>query len=323
MPHYHFCTYFDKNYLFKGLALYRSLEQHMDKFTLWILCFDELTHKVLQKMGLERAKLIALEDFERGDEALLEAKGNRSHKEYLWTVTPSLPLYILKKQPDLDSIAYLDADLFFFSNPDPVYREFAGHSILIIEHRYAPPYAHYVETSGIYNVEMLIFRNDEIGVESLNWWRDRCNEWCFDRIEDGKMGDQKYLDDWPSRFEQVMVLKNKGAGLAPWNVSNYTLRVTDGKTMVDTDELIFYHFHNTFLRSDWIIELSPTHEFTGQQIDLIYKPYVRGLKAAIREVRQIAPNFRHGVNKLDFLRMMKRLLRRRLLFTLGHGIWRL
>ena len=96
MSHYHFCTYFDKNYLFKGLALYRSLERHLDGFTLWILCFDELTREILQKMGLERANLIALAEFERGDEALLEAKGTRSYKEYLWTVTPSLPLYILK-----------------------------------------------------------------------------------------------------------------------------------------------------------------------------------------------------------------------------------
>lgn len=323
MSHYHFCTYFDKNYLFKGLALYRSLEQHVDRFTLWILCFDELTREILQKMDLEKVDLIALEEFERGDEALLEAKGNRSHKEYLWTVTPSLPLHILKKRPDLDSIAYLDADLFFFGSPAPVYGEFADRSILIIKHRYAPPYAHYVETSGIYNVEMLVFRNDEIGVESLNWWRDRCNEWCFYRLEDGKMADQKYLDDWPSRFERVVVLKNKGAGLAPWNISNYNLRVTDGKIMVDTDELIFYHFHNTFLRGNRIIEISPTHSFTRQHIDLIYRPYVRSLKAAIREVRQISPNFGHGIEKLDVLRMMKRLLRRRLLFALGQSVWRL
>ena len=74
-----------------------------------------------------------------------------------------------------------------------------------------------------YNVEWVTFRRDPDGLEALNWWHDRCIEWCYQRAEDGKMGDQKYLDDWLVRFERVHVVRHPGAGLAPWNVKAHRL----------------------------------------------------------------------------------------------------
>lgn len=109
----HFCTYFDINYIHRGLALYRSLELHAPAFTLWILCFDDRTYGVLESLNLPKARLIRRQDFEAGDSRLVGASHDRSIVEYYWTCTPSLPLYILRRQPDINAISYLDADLFF------------------------------------------------------------------------------------------------------------------------------------------------------------------------------------------------------------------
>ena len=45
-----YCTYFDKNYLSRGLAHYASLiKNHKSKFHLYIIAFDKFTYDFLKK----------------------------------------------------------------------------------------------------------------------------------------------------------------------------------------------------------------------------------------------------------------------------------
>jgi lipopolysaccharide biosynthesis glycosyltransferase len=203
---YYFCTYFDKNYLDKGLALYHSLSVHCQPFKLWILCLDDEVYRKLNGMKLPSVTLISIAGFEWEDTKLAEAKKNRSLIEYYFTCTPSLILKVMETNREIDILTYLDADLYFFSSIEPLYKEMVGYSILIVEHRF-PPHLHHLEKYGIYNVGLLSFRNDRNAMVCLQWWRDRCLEWCYDRLEDGKFADQKYLNDWLERFSLVRVLK--------------------------------------------------------------------------------------------------------------------
>ncbi len=275
---YYFCTYFDKNYLPRGLALYYSLRQHCHEFSLWILCMDQASFSVLTKLALPSVNLLSLAKFEQKDELLVNAKRNRSKIEYYFTCTPSLPLYILNNWPEVDLITYIDADLFFFASPTPLFDELETKSIAIIGHRY-PPHLIELERFGIYNVGWLSFRRDENALDCLNWWRKQCLEWCYDREEDGRFADQKYLDDWPDRFKNVVVLEHKGANLAPWNLGNYQLHSRDRKTvMADEQPLLFFHFHGLkkifqYLYDPGWIEygIKPSKVIRQQ----IYKPYLR------------------------------------------------
>lgn len=301
---HNFCTYFDSNYLYRGVAMYRSLLKTSADFKLWVLCFDEVTYRLLSKMSLERVELITLEDFE--DPELLKAKQGRSPVEYFWTCTPSLPLYVLMKKPELEMITYIDADLYFYSDPSPIFEEFGSRSILLTEHRYARDFEKKVMTNGLYNVQFLTFRNDAEGLKAAKWWRERCLEWCYRRSEDGKFGDQKYLDDWAERFRNVCVLQHKGAGLAPWNIVRYDIREKNGEVFVDSERLIFYHFHYFKIYSNRLFNLS-TYELSRRHRELVYYPYIKSLGETMHEIRRYDKAFSRGYTPLRFVNIKEAL----------------
>jgi len=242
---YHYCTYFDHHYLPRGLALYESLRAHAGAFRLWVLCMSTECREILGALRRPEITTISLEDFEQGDAELVAAKTNRSPIEYYFTCTPSLPLYVFEHWPEVELITYLDADLFFFSSPQPLYQELGDGAVLIVPHRFSPrdPASARRAQNGLYNVGWLSFRRNEHGLACLRWWRARCNEWCYDRLEDGRFADQKYLDSFPKLFSRVVVLHHPGANLAPWNIRNHTLSTLEGRILVDGQPLVFFHFH--------------------------------------------------------------------------------
>jgi hypothetical protein len=272
---YSYCTLFDSNYLTRGLAMYESLKKYSNDFHLYIFAFNDLSYNLLIKLNLEFATVISLKEFEY--EELLKIKDSRSAGEYCWTCTPSIIKYSIKTY-NLDSCTYLDADLYFYSNPSVLVNEMNFKSVLITGHRYTPKYDQ-SKSSGIYCVQFMTFKNDTNGMKVLNWWRNACNEWCYARHEDGKFGDQKYLDDWTTRFNGVHELQNLGGGVAPWNVQQYDVSDNDFK-------LIFYHFHNYKILENNKIECG-AYKLDKNDINILYKPYTKHLENITKNLKLI------------------------------------
>lgn len=285
-----YCTLFDSKYLAKGLALHASMLRHStEPFVLYMLAMDHETFQILDELKLQNVRLMPLESFETAM-GMKSVRESRSLVEYFWTCASSLCEYLMKHVP-LDSVTYLDADLFFFSDPKAVFDEMGERSIAIIPHRFAEQDRNRLEKNGKFNVGWISFKG-ATGLKCLQRWAAQCREWCFYRNEDGKFGDQAYLDSWTEQYgKDLAIIENPGVGLAPWNLQQYQPQAIDagilkGIHLVHLDELheiVFYHFHEYRSESDltrW--PLRPIDR------EIIYAPYIQELRRIHEEIVKTA-----------------------------------
>jgi len=301
----HFVTLFDSKFLPMGMCLHTSLMKHAQPFHLWILCMDELVERQLSHLALLNVSLISLPEVETA--ALLRVKDGRTRGEYCWTLTPFAPQFVFDRDQDAKRVTYLDSDIFFFDSPTILLDEFeeSGKHVLITEHAYASEYDQTIY-SGRFCVQFITFRRTIEGLKVMQWWQERCLEWCYARVEDGKFGDQRYLDDWPKRFtNEVHVLRQIEKTLAPWNLSRFCT------TSKKADNPAFYHFHGLrIVRSDRVVLFS---DYKIRWLcTSIYERYVDVLRKSIVEMRtrkMLIPTIPPKIESFQFLRTLKRQMR--------------
>lgn len=282
----YYVTLFDSLFLPQGLALHMSMERHAGEYTLCVLCVDRQVYDVLIKMALPNVRLLQLSKLET--EALKQARTTRTKGEYCWTLTPFAPRFVFEADPAVKRVTYLDADLWFRKNPAPIFREFdtSGKHVLITDHAYAPEYDRSA-TSGQYCVQFMTFTR-EGGEVVRKWWEERCIEWCHGRFEDGKFGDQKYLDDWPERFaDSVHVLQNKEWMLAPWNATRFPY-----------GNAILWHFHGARIVTEskglqGIV--CGNYVLPAQTRKCVYQDYLNDLQTCVRNIIHFRAEIRSQV----------------------------
>lgn len=273
----HYVTLFDSLFLPQGLALHASMERHAGAYTLWVLCMDQPTHDFLNRLALPNVRLLDLAQLET--EALRAVRPTRSIGEYCWTLTPFAPRFVFEADSRVDRVTYLDADIWFRRSPARIFRELeaSGKAVLITDHAYAAEYDQSA-TGGQYCVQFLTLTRAG-GDPVRKSWEAQCLDWCHARIEDGKFGDQKYLDDWPETFpDAVHVLADKELALAPWNA----MRFPYGHS-------VFWHFHGLRIlaghRNTLRVALSD-YPLPPVVQKYVYAPYLDDLRQAVRLMRE-------------------------------------
>lgn len=277
------CTLFDSGYLDKGLVLYDSIHKVTNDFFIYVLALDEKCYSVLTALQLAKMIVIHQDDFE--DKKLTEIKRNRSVNEYYWTCTPFLVDFVMKKYKEYQC-TYIDADMFFYQDPNILLNEMtsAESTTSIIEHRFDEKKINQemMKRSGRFCVQFNTFTQEKNSQNALEWWKEQCYRCCTVSADGKFFGDQKYLEEFRTRFEKVHILQNMGAGVAPWNIDQYSLvdensLMLSHKSVNNIFPLVFYHFHQIkyfYNNKVDIFVYARANKTDKKLVNSIYLPYL-------------------------------------------------
>ncbi len=290
-----FCTLFDSNYIDKGITLYKSMEKYIPDFKLYVFAFDDDCYKILKEENFSHLILVSLDEFETKE--LLQVKSERTRAEYCWTCSPWIIKYVLDKYGE-KICTYIDADMAFFSSPQPVFDKMKeqGCSTIIVPHRYETEEeekeAHNLR--GSYCVEFNTFVNDENGYKTLSWWAEKCLEWCFYAVPGTTewYGDQKYLNAFPEKFDGVMICDHYGVGMAPWNMKLIELAgKKEGTPLVKVRKtgeifpIVLYHFESVAFLTNHIL-VAPSNTKSKLLHKCVYDNYIKELMNIRKYIEQ-------------------------------------
>ena len=120
-------------------------------------------------------------------------------------------------------------------------------------------------------------------------WQAQCLEWCFGWVEPGRFGDQKYLDEWPKKYQDsVHISSGRGSFLGPWN-----------STRFPHSEALMYHFHQLRINfAPYTVSLG-NYPLPEVLVQAVYWPYVEVLRSNYSLMRQAGFEAREQIGQVS------------------------
>ncbi len=278
-----------------------------------VLALQPDVGRYLEEHGPAAIRTTLLEELEARDPELLATRKERSWTEYCWTVTPAFCAQMVESAPAGSVVAWLDSDIAFLRDPAELLACMGEGSVLLVPHSYyrqypySAPVSLLTENWGTYNGGTIAFRNDEQGLAAVRRWRRLSIDWCFDRVEVGRFGNQKHLTDFAQRYSSTRVMAVPGGSLGPWNAGQFELwRGRDGVVLAGGKPVLSYHFQSLrLLRLPWWLRplprpfslmrlptrsgglvacTTPRYRLRRPERRLFWHPYLRALAVAVEEV---------------------------------------
>ncbi len=285
---------FDKNYLFRALVLYESARKFIPDVRFWFLCLDDETKTMLEKIGIENTLLMTPKEMDNKD--LLGTESTRTRAEFAFTAKSNWLEYLVRtKKISLGEILiWADADIMFYSSPQFVInRILSNYSIAISPHYFPDKNKHRAKKVGYYNAGFILFKIDQNSIKCLTEWSKQCIDWCYNRLENGKLGDQMYLNSWHKKYDRVYDIPDKGINIGSWNIRNYSIKEKqDGSFLIDKDPLVCYHFHGLkiYLDRKGRMRAYPIGILNKE----IYSQYLEAMQEEFGKIKAIDKNWNFG-----------------------------
>ncbi len=167
--------------------------------------------------------------------------------------------YLLQRH-GLESVVYLDPDIFVYARLEPVFAALAnGATAVLTPHLTSPlfdgkrPSEQDHLYNGTYNLGFFAATGTKEGLRVLDWWEQRCLSLGFSEGRTGLFVDQKWMNLAPGMFEGVAILRDAGCNMAYWNLQERRAVETSDGIEVDSPvsgrvPLRFFHFSGIDLK---------------------------------------------------------------------------
>lgn len=247
------CTIISPNYLPFARTLARSYRAHHPTHQFFVLIVASTTDPtpflspdyqtvLVRDLPLENLRREAMK-FD-----LLELNTN---------VKPTL-LKLLFDRHNLETLTYLDPDIFVYSPLTPVFEALAaGATTVLTPHITTPitddklPSEQDHLYNGTYNLGFIALRRSPEAFDLLSWWERRCLDNGFSEGRTGLFVDQKWINLAPGLFPNVHILRHPGCNMAYWNLHERRITEDSARRITGTAQaptvnniarLCFFHF---------------------------------------------------------------------------------
>ena len=267
----HFCTITTYDHLYKVLALRDSLVKYDNSILFHVLVVDNAQRGLTEG----NIKSYALTHLGKDDTVnRIIAKYKRDKDKLRWSLKPSFLKFLLA-QVSIESMIYLDNDLFFYNDYSFLFEHLTDHAFLFTPHYYdrSPEYhQNWLEANfraGLFNAGFIGVNRS--AANTLQWWAECCLYRCKKSAFRGTFDDQKYLDLIPVMREDAMILRHQGCNVAEWNRFLCIREMVNGEVMINGKwPVVFIHFNNTTIRE--------IMDGTEPLLEDLFKQYMGALK---------------------------------------------
>lgn len=268
----------DYAYLPKVLALVTSFKQYNPSIPFFLFSFDDFSdsHVNLVEMNLIDSVIDVRDHYSLFNSDWL----NTFSTVEKYCVQKPFAFNVLKGL-GFEEIVYLDPDTFVFDCIDDIFDFLSKHDILITPHITSPIISGdnlwYTELSalkhGAYNLGFLAVNMHKPNSQNfINWWQERCTDYCKTDFPNGLFTDQKWIDLAPGLFNSVKIIRTPGYNVASWNLhSNIPFSKKESVYFCNNSRLKFFHFSGF---TNGALKFIIDKDFSGEiLLESIYQEY--------------------------------------------------
>ena len=248
-----FYTISSLNYLHYALTVRESFLKHNPNYDFIIFIADSISNKdILSYLEKEIEKGADIRFFKEVENELKDAPFNDmltrySILEFNTSIKPYCMKYLFKK--GYKKVAYIDPDIKFYSSIEKLDKILDDMDVVLTPHTMEAypdddklPNSLTIMQAGICNLGFIAVKNTENGNKLADFWMDNLKDKCYNNAPIGLFTDQKWSDWFPSLFDKVYILKDRGYNASYWNIHERIIENRDGVYFANDDKLVFYHF---------------------------------------------------------------------------------